>query len=119
MIPLSNQEGMAPMIRFLRVDEQGYHYHSMVFNPAQIDVHCLTDSVTSLLANGKLYYVNVLGSNNDETHVHCPSSSKEDSGYITLFLIVVFALEKSTDAVDGESVSNSTLSLTLKAKLRR
>ena len=32
VIPLINQEGMALMIRFLRVDDDGSHYHSTVKN---------------------------------------------------------------------------------------
>ena len=115
VIPLINQEGMALMIRFLRVDDDGSHYHSTVFNTAELDVHILTDSVTSLLAKGKMYFVSVLGPHDDETHAHCPPSSKEDSGYITLFLIFIFALELATDAVDGESVTEPSLSMTLKA----
>ena len=87
VIPLTNQEDMALMISILKVDDEGSHYHSLVFNPAQLDVHVLTDSVTGLLSNGKLYYVNVLGPNEDGTQAHCPSSSKQDSGYITQFLI--------------------------------
>ena len=114
VIPLITQEGMALMTRFLRVDDDGSHYQSTVFNPAELDVHILTDSVTSLLAKGKMYFVSVLGPHNDETHAHCPSSSKEDSGYIILFLILILALEISTDTVDGEPVTNPSLSFTLR-----
>ena len=103
------------MIRFLMVDDDGSHYYSTVFNPAELEVHILAESVTSLLARGKLYYVSVIGPHNDETHVHCPQSSKEDSGYIVLFLIFVLALEIAMDAVDGEPVTNPSLSFTLRA----
>ena len=48
-------------------------------------------------------------------HVHCPPSSKEDSGHIILFLILILALEISADTVDGEPVTNPSLSFTLRA----
>ena len=115
VIPLINQEGMALMIRSLRVDDEGSHYYSMVFNPAELDVHCLAESVSSLLAKGKTYYVSVLGPHDDETHVHCPTSSKEDSGYTILFLILIVALERATDTIDGEPVTYLSLTFTLKA----
>ena len=103
------------MIKFLRVDDDGSHYHSTVFNPAELDVHILTDSVTSLLAKGKMYFVSVIGPQDNETHAHCPPLSKEDSGYIILFLILILALEISADTVDGEPVTNPSLSFTLRA----